>query len=403
MVGWSIMYILKHLPHVLVIQETAVQSGRERVQGVFNYTHIHGPWHLQLIQQVTGEIRPETLRDWQGYDGLIVGQMLHPYARFLHPLRKPMVLFDPLDETVNAASPLRNKVRVLLDNEAVGQLAAQHLLGLGMQHFGYYGDRLHRNWSLLRDGAFKAGIQAAGFTCSTLHPEQTSESWRANNAQLIRWLREMPKPVGIFAAMDINALHVINACAEAGLRIPQDVVVLGVDNDEIVCNGIAPTLSSIQCDFTAAGFMAAQLLDRQMRRIPLKQKVYAYGVKGVVVRESTRTETCVHDSLAKRAYEFIRINSAAGIAIADIVRHLNVSRRLLEMRFRVAYGCSLLDAMQKIRLERVCKLLISTSLCINEICEQCGYRTETHARRVFKKQMGCTMRDYRSKQPVLQG
>lgn len=397
------MYILKHLPHVLVIQETSVQSGRERVQGVFNYAHIHGPWHLQLIQQVTGEIRPETLRDWQGYDGLIVGQMLHPYERFLHPLRKPMVLFDPLDETVCATSPLRNKVRVLLDNAAVGRLAAQHLLSLGLQHFGYYGDRLHRNWSLLRDTAFQAAIQAAGFTCSVLHPEQASESWRANNAQLIRWLTALPKPIGLFAAMDINALHVINACAEAGLRMPQDVAILGVDNDEIVCNGITPTLSSIQCDFTAAGFMAAQLLDRQMRRVPLKQKVYSYGVKGVVVRESTRAEACIHDFLAKRAYEFIRINSGAGISVTDIVRHLHVSRRLLEMRFRVAYGCSLLDAMQKIRLERVCKLLISTSLSLNEICAQCGYRSETHARRVFKKQMGCTMRDYRSTPVVLQG
>ena len=181
------------------------------------------------------------------------------------------------------------------------------------------------------------------------------------------------------------------------------MAILGVDNDEIVCNGITPTLSSIQCDFTAAGFMAAQLLDRQMRRVPLKQKVYSYGVKGVVVRESTRAEACIHDSLAKRAYEFIRINSGAGISVTDIVRHLHVSRRLLEMRFRVAYGCSLLDAMQKIRLERVCKLLVSTSLSLNEICAQCGYRSETHARRVFKKQMGCTMRDYRSTPVVLQG
>jgi LacI family transcriptional regulator len=398
---------LTHIPRVLVIQETSVQPGRDKLKGIFNYAHLYGPWHLHLVHGRSGEQMP-TAAEWAKCDGIIAGQMMLDLMNALKRAHTPTVLIDPLDEALKPGSPLSKLSRTLDDSANVGRSGADYFLERGYRNFAYVGESLNRNWSERRGESFRQRVAEAGFGCR-LYPlsAEASQPDRSGNdeSRLGAWLQALPKPVAVLAAMDSRAREVIDVCAEAGLRVPQDVAVLGVDDDELLCNGSTPTLSSIRRDTVACGFMAAQMLDRLMRQETRRRETFLYGVKQIVTRESTRPDLLASDPVVQRAREFIRINAGAGIGVPDIVRHLNVSRRLAETRFRAACGHSLLDEIQSVRLDRVERLLRETDLPLTEVCTRCGYSTDVHLRRIFKRRFGCSMRDFRassnsSREPV---
>ena len=387
--------VLKHIPRVMVIQETSVQPGRDKLQGIFNYAHLYGPWNIHLVHGRSGEQRPKTVNDLRGYDGIIVGQMMLELAKALGGARRPTVLMDPLDEALQPNSPFARLSCTLDDSEQVGKAAAEYFLGRGFTRFAYVGDALNRNWSVRRGESFSSRLAEAGYTCSAYPASRRPAAGADDSHVLAEWLLGLPKPIALLAAMDTRACQVIEICEACGIRVPQDIAVLGVDNDELVCNGLAPTLSSIRRETEQCGFIAAGMLDRLMRRETRKRETFLYGVKEIVTRESTRPDLHSSDPVVQRAREFIRINTGAGIGVPDIVRHLNVSRRLAETRFRAALGHSLLDEIQNARLERVVRLLRETDLPLTEVCTRCGYSTDVHLRRLFKARYGCSMRDYR--------
>jgi LacI family transcriptional regulator len=388
---------LRGIPRVMVIQETSVQPGRDKLRGIFNYAHLYGPWHLHLVHGRSGEQKPATAADWGGYDGIIAGQMMLDLASLLKRTRVPIVLIDPLDEALKPGSPFAKCSCTLDDSESVGRAGADYFLARGYREFAFVGDHLSRNWSVGRGEGFRKRTAEAGFDCRLYPSARGSADWGDDGKRLAAWLEGLPKPTALMAAMDSRAHQVVEACAEAGLRVPQDVAVLGVDDDELICNGSIPTLSSIRRDTEQCGFMAAQMLDRLMRRATRRREVFLYGVREVVTRDSTQPQAVPSDPVVRRAREFIHINAGTPIDIPDVVRHLNVSRRLAELRFRAACGHSLLDEIQNARLERVERLLKETDLPLTEICARCGYRTDVHLRRVFKRRFGCSMRDYRNK------
>lgn len=388
---------LKRIPHVMVIQETSVQPGRDKLRGIFNYAHLYGPWHLHLVHGRSGEQKPTVLADWKNYDGIIAGQMMLDLANLLKRTHVPMVLVDPLDEFLSPDSPLSTCSCTLDDSVNVGQAGADYFLERGYRNFAYVGELLNRNWSVHRGESFRTRLAQAGFSCHLYPPVSAATDWADDEKRLGEWLSRLPKPVALLAAMDSRAHQVIDICAEAGFRVPRDVAVLGIDNDDLICNGSIPTLSSIGRDTEACGFMAAQMLDRLMRRETRRREIRRYGVKEIVTRDSTQPQAVPSDSVVRRAREFIRINAGTPIEIPDVVRHLNVSRRLAEMRFRAACGHSLLDEIQSARLERVERLIRETDLPLTEICSRCGYRTDVHLRRMFKRRFGCSMREYRTR------
>ena len=390
--------ILQGTPKVLVIQETSMQPGRDKLQGIFNYVRLFGPWHLHLIQSRASEQKIRGLSDWNAYDGIIADQLALGLADVVRQTRKPVVLTAHCGAGARLPAPLSALSCVMEDSARIGEAAAHYFLERGFKHFAYLGEPLNRSWSGQRGEAFARRLQAAGHICDR-HPERAAaDDWKAERQRLLEWLRTRPKPLALLAAMDARAHETIDACAEAGLQVPHDVAVLGVDNDELICNGAIPTLSSIQRDTLTCGFLAAQLLDRQMRRGARKRQVLTYGVSRIVARDSTQTGTAPADLVAARAREFIRINAGERIGVPDVVRHLNVSRRLAELRFRAAFGTSLLKAIRNARLERVQRLLVETDLSLAEVCSRCDYQTDIHLRRLFKARFGCSMREYRRRQ-----
>lgn len=387
--------VLDHIPRVMVIQETSVQPGRDKLKGIFNYAHLYGPWHLHLVHGRSGEQKP-TAAEWAKCDGIIAGQMMLDHVDTLRRARTPTVLIDPLDDALSPGSPFAKLSRTVDDSASVGRAGADYFLARGYRSFAFVGEPLNRNWSLRRGESFRRRVSEAGYACHLYPRDASAAPGAGGESGLGDWLRALPKPVALLAAMDSRARDVVDVCAEAGLRVPQDVAVLGVDDDELLCNGCTPTLSSIRRDTEACGFMAAQMLDRLMRRETRRRQRFLYGAKEIVTRDSTRPDPLAADPVVQRAREFIRINAGAGIGVPDIVRHLNVSRRLAETRFRAACGHSLLDEIQSARLERVERLLRETPLPLTEVCTRCGYSTDVHLRRIFKRRFGCSMRNYRS-------
>jgi LacI family transcriptional regulator len=379
----------------MVIQETSTQPGRDKLRGIFRYVHLYGPWHVNLVQGRMGELRPETTADWNKYDGIIAGQMMLAMATSLATIKTPVVLMDPLDEALDSDSPFSKFSCTLDDSRQVGAAGADYLLERGHKTFAYVGEQLNRNWSVLRGQSFCQRIKKAGCECHTYSPITDINKPDADENCLIAWLKALPKPIAVMAAMDTRGHQIIDLCTDSGIRVPEDIAVLGIDNDELICNGSSPSLSSIRRDTDNCGFAAAEMLDQLIKKKTRKRKIVRYGACEVVTRDSSRRETHPANPVAAMAREFIRINIGEGIGVPDIVKHLNVSRRLAEMRFRSAYGHSLLDEIQSVRLDRVEKLLKETDLPLTEVCTRCGYQTDVHLRRIFKKHFGCSMRDYR--------
>ena len=387
--------VLHHIPRVMVIQETSVQPGRDKLQGIFNYAHLYGPWNIHLIHGRSGEQRPKGLDVLRGYDGIIIGQMMLELEEALGRVGRPTVLIDPLDEALRPGSRFARLSCTRDDSAQVGKAGAEYFLARGFTRFAYVGDALNRNWSVRRGESFSSRLAEAGCTCAVYPARRRPAAGADDDHVLAEWLLELPKPAALLAAMDTRACQVIELCETCGIRVPQDLSVLGIDNDELICNGSVPTLSSIRRETEHCGFMAAGMLDRLMRRATRKREVFLYGVKEIITRDSTRTCSLSDDPVAKKAREFIRVNACVGIGIPDIIKHLNVSRRLAEIRFQTAYSHSLLDEIQNVRLERVERLLRETDLPLTEVCTRCGYSTDVHLRRLFKARYGCPMHDYR--------
>ena len=389
--------VLSRIPHVLVIQETSMKSGRDKLAGIFRYAHLYGPWHLHVVQGRIGEKRPSFPSDWSAYDGFILGQMTPDLSAVPKQMCKPIVLSDPLDDAIRPGAPFARASYTMDDSKHVGRTGADYFLERGWRQFAYVGEPLNRNWSALRGEGFRHRVAEAGFDCRVYTASLTDGDWNREEQRLARWLKALPKPVAVLAAMDPRAQQMINLSMDIGIRVPEEMAILGIDDDELFCNGTVPTLSSIRRDTEACGFQAAQMLDRLMRKKTARREVFFYGATGITTRDSTQIRKPVEDTVARRAQEFIRINAGAGIGVPDIVRHLRVSRRLAEARFRSTFQHSLLDEIQAVRMSHVEKLLRETDLPIKDVCAHCGHQTVTHLRRLFKARHGMTMQDYRQR------
>ncbi|OGV71085.1 MAG: hypothetical protein A2283_21520 [Lentisphaerae bacterium RIFOXYA12_FULL_48_11] len=388
--------IFTQVPRVVVILETCVQPDRQKLDGILKYVRFYGPWHLHIIQNRVGEQKLAHFERWNA-NGIIVGQSMFDMEPILARVKVPLVLVDPLPCHLKPSSPFYRRSYVQNDAVSVGVMAADFFINKGFRNFAYVGEVLNRMWSRGRGQGFSSRLRKAGFACHTypLLTRVEMNDWAVEQAKLAGWLAGLPKPVALFAAMDIRARQILDTCLINGLKVPDDIAILGVDNDEQLCLGSSPTLSSLECDMGHCGFMAAQLLDEQMRGKRKRKIILKYGVKRTAVRQSTDVVQPVRDGLVARAVEFIQLNACERISVMDVVAYLKVSRRLAELRFRKACGRSILDEIQNVRLERVRQLVTETDLSLSEITDRSGYQTDDHLRHIFKKHFGVSMQEYR--------
>ena len=386
-------------PQVALLFETNEQAHRDILRGVLRYEQIHGPWSLHVAEGRAGEQRLPALKGWNG-SGMIGVIQNRAYAEAVLAADVPAVLIDPLDAVQLPDGLLQRHSVFASDLRAIGELAADYYLERGFTYFGFVGEIHDINWSRERGAAFAARVHAVGHQCEMYGPLTAHErqDWSRERQRLCTWLTALPKPAAVFVAMDVRGRQVLDACRMAGLRVPHEVAVLAVDNDELICGSTMPPLSSIALDTDRMGFEAARLLDQLMRRArgrrPRRVERVFPPLK-VVTRRSAETIP-IADPVVARALEYIWLNAQNPVGVPEIVQHSGVSRRSLEMRFRACVGVTLQDELQRTRLKRVRALLAETNHSVRAIAHACGFTSASYLGKVFRRTFGMTMTQYRA-------
>jgi len=214
---------------------------------------------------------------------------------------------------------------------------------------------------------------------------------------VIKWLQALPKPCGILAACDDRAFEILDICKEIGLKVPAEIGILGVNNDPILCENTDPKLSSIQPNFIEEGRLAAELLEQLMSggKISSGKRLSKVGIRAIVHRESTVAQS-ESGKLVQKVLAYIGREATRGIGVEEVARRFKVSRSLLELRFRELQNESVYEAMLRIRLEEVKRLLRQTDDPISEITSACGWKNPIPPKALFKRRFGISMRDYRA-------
>jgi len=376
--------------HVLACVDLSAEAGRRKLNGIYRFLSGGYAWDLSLIRsQKEFDERFETLAAETAFDGFLIGVPESARLRSLHrTLRIPTAFIDYVDGRFLRL--FRACVFIHDDDRDIGRRAAHHLVSQGSAvGYGYAASCDDRPWNKRRGDAFVAALAKRNIVASRL-PDTDALPLEA----VADWIMSLPKPAAILAAYDDTARRVLEACRAAGLRVPTDVSVLGIGNDDLVCPYTSPTLSSVIPDFEEEGCRAARELQALMlRHRPPVQREILCGCSGIARRGSTVGE----DSsalLVQQALTFIKDNAFKGITAADVVRHLRVSRRLADLRFREVTGTSILAYLTDLRLKRVKHLLATTDLRIGEIARQCGYEP-ANLKNLFARHAACSMRAWR--------
>ncbi len=287
---------------------------------------------------------------------------------------------------------------VATDDVANGRLGAEHLMNCGLKHFAFCGiPATHFNsWARNREASFVDAIREAGYPCAVYRGRHRSaRNWETLQKGLCAWLDEQPTPLGIMACDDPRARHVVEACRRLGRRIPQDVAVLGVDNDLLMCELCNPPLSSVQHGTTEIGRRAAELLDQTMSGCENVSNWSVIPPKGVVERRSTDVMNSPHPTVTE-ASRFIRENAGDPISVLQVARHVEVSRSTLDREFRRCLGHTTHEEIQRVRLDMARRLLTTTDYPLRVIARQAGYRNEQYFSFVFRSALRVTPGQYRA-------
>ncbi len=391
------MKLITKTPFIAIMLRTSSKTYREIMHGILQYARSAMPWAIRI--NTTAENSEEQSRlglDREKYSGVIIDEtndLFHNLGIFG---KSPIVAI--ICERPPKCIP-KNRVYLYCDNDAIGEMAAKFLVNKGFRSFGYVNTALDLTWSYERGDAFASTLKGAGFACAVYDPptHKSSDIVAHDRPRLAKWLRELPKPIALFVANDMRSVDVFAACKTEGIAIPQDIAILSCDDDELICETTDPPLSSIRFSTETAGFKAAALLDRLVRRknnIAQRERLVSYGPASVAERLSC--ESLAHsDPLVEKALALIRLNAMSGLHVNQLVRQMRVSRRTLEIRFKAAMHRSIYDEILRIRLDKACDYIREGKLRMEDIAERCGFPDASHLGVMFKRRIGMTPTSYK--------
>ncbi|MBR3223246.1 MAG: substrate-binding domain-containing protein [Kiritimatiellae bacterium] len=368
-------------------------AGRKKLAGLHRFLSEGYDWDIELIRtesEVTYERLEAAARN--GVDGFFAAipetQELH---RLHASLNIPTVFTDfPNERTM---SEFKRCVFVMDDVRDICRSAANAILSSGLyKSYLYAENAAGSRWSRERGNAFSAEMAKRGVRVVRMPSECVADPESLSAAIL-----GCEKPAAIFAAYDDTARTVLSACRRTGLKIPADVAILGIGNDEDICMHTVPRLSSVQPNFEEEGYRAARELQSMMlfKGNPPRRRFFCGG--STVLERGTTHHTANAGMLAHDAMSFISRNALKGISARDVAQHLHVSRRLADLRFRDATGTSMQKAIIESRLGEVCRLLADTSLAISDVAVRCGYPDANYLKILFRRRFGMSMREWRKK------
>jgi len=365
---------------VAVLIETSNAYARGLLQGVVHYIREHRPWSFHLMEQGRGDDPPAWLAGWKG-DGIIARIETPRIARAVVRTGLPAV-------DLSAARLVPTLPWVETDDEAIARLAADHLLERGFKRFAFCGDARF-NWSMWRQKHFEARLAVAGYRCEVFRPRVAGGNLTSEGREVTDWLEALPKPIGLMACYDIRGQQVLAACRSVGIAVPDDVAVVGVDNDTLLCELASPPLSSVIPNAHRAGYEAAALLDRLMKGERVPAAAHLIAPIGIAERQSTDV-LAVDDREVAAAVRFIREHACEGIDVNDLLRVVRLSRRVFEQRFQRLLGRTPREEILDVRLRRVKQLLGETDLPLYVVAERTGFEHVEYLSVVFKRETGRT-------------
>lgn len=389
---------------ILVVLRVIYSSQRDILYGIADYARLRCRWHLHIVN-LTGEEALDEIRraDAEGVDGIISCGLEHPaIAAHLQTSRTPLVC---ICSRTSCLGRRKDALAFVNNNDfAIGSAGAEYLAKLG--RFRSYGfvSRSEDEPSYvydLREQGFRSYFAGRADDVRTYRTAaRVKRSSFADIAAIAEWLRALPKPAAVMAAHDLRATHVIEAADMAEIKIPQELAVIGVDNDELYCETANPTITSLAPDHARLGELAAKALKQLMaaergNESPRAPQVINLASCKIMERQSTKPVSPA-SQLVERAIAFIRQNATRGISAVDVSAHLGVSRRLADLRFRQMTGTSILGAILNRRFDEVKRHLRDSNVTIEKIIASCGFKTASNAKNLFRKHYGMSMSEFRN-------
>jgi LacI family transcriptional regulator len=367
--------------------------GRRILSGVAKFVREHHEWSVQSEEWRWADPIPAWIKNWNG-NGLIAWLETPELAAIINKLHVPIV-------DVRGASgedfPL-----VDTENQIVCNLAIEHFLQRGFRHFAFCGF-VGANYSDLRSRWFRERLAQDGFDCAVYQPPGSSRNFQTIEFEkrgllfqdhLVDWLKSLPKPVGIMTCNDIRGQQVINACRRIDLPVPEEVAVIGVDNDELFCELSDPPLTSIGLDTLRIGYEAAALLERLMSGEKKPEQPILIPPLGMVTRRSTDV-LAMSDRQLAAGVRFLREHVFDGLTVKEIARAAGMSRRVFERRFVNQIGRTPKAEVLRLRLERAKELLADTNWTLAQIAERTGFKYAEYLHVMFTQKTGATPGKFR--------
>ena len=382
---------------VIVMMETSRTFGRSIIRGIVRYARSHGDW---IFSRKAPFYRPSTDEEVNvdkvrkmDVDGLILReQQSRELTESLLDAGIPAIV-SPYTE------PFENVPNILTDDVAVGVMAAEHLLHRGFRHFAYCGFGQMYYWSRNRGEGFAARVARDGFETHFYEyerPESKSrQSWDTEQDVMVDWLKALPKPVAMMACNDDRCQYVLEACMIAGIHVPEELAIIGLGNDDLICDLATPPLSSVALSAQKAGFDAAARLDKMMVGKSTPKQGIIVRPTHVVTRQSSDV-FAVKDTAVAAALHFIHQRAEKEpIQVDDVLSVVSMSRRSLYERFAKALGRSVHEEIKRVRVDRFARLLVTTDMPITQISESLGYSDIKNISRYFKQEKGVSPSQYR--------
>ena len=382
--------------NIAIALKLAGASGRDLLNGISTYAREHCHWRLRIFSR-SEDFTPAALAEIRNLDGIITSERgTNGMIQVLERSKVPLVVIGMKGEWLSKRTHALTFVRN--DDEDIGRFAANHLFSLGnFRSFGFVPGAERTYWSLLREKGFRAHLRAKGISTSVFPGGRHMTKSVRPFLSLPAWLRDLPKPAAVMAAFDERAVEVLDACGEGNVDVPRQVSVIGVDNDELLCDFSNPPLSSVLPDHVREGVAAATELNRMLRaKKPKDLSTVLCRSKRIISRESTAPVAPI-THLVDEALRFIRRNATTALRVDDVVRHLGVSRRLADLRFKESGERSIARAITDARLEEVAKRLRKSNAPVGQIASACSFGKLQHLANAFKRKYGVSMSDFRRK------
>jgi len=380
---------LKRIPRVALLIETTRTYTREMLAGVRRYLAEFGPWSTFIELRALDSSPPPWLKNWDG-DGILT-------RTFTAEMNKAVAATGLPAVELRSTSLPHERPFVGMDNRLIGQAVAEHFLNRGYRQFATYGLSNERFFEQ-RIRNFVKRVEREGFACSELPTSESDQphDWEETQSRLIGQLSALAKPVGVFAANDQLGVHLLDACLRAGLAVPEEIAVVGCENEEMLCALATPPLTSMRLDGQRVGYEAARLLDQLMQGGVAGQETLLVPPRGIVTRGSS-DDLVITDPLIASACRLIREQAMAGVTVEELCVALNASRSTLERRMKAALGRTPKEEILRIRFREVEHLLRESDLTLDVIADKTGFAHASYLQTAFRERFGMTPGAFRSR------